>query len=389
LSTKKQKLGLSGCIIAGLLVLSSHSVYGETAADENSLENRLKEFNATDSKLSSKPVEVGKSKPKKIATKKSKVRSSKAKNKKSKRRKKYKRACYQSSASTLRDRAENFQPWITNYSRRYGVSEALIISVITAESCFAVHAKSPKNARGLMQLIPATAKRFGVKNAYVPSQNIKGGTRYLKFLLGRFSGNLHLTVAAYNAGEGAVDRYSGIPPYRETKEYVKRVMSVYRRLQDSMGNPRLVRNSKNSLEGRLQTVARKSSIKSVKNRVVKYAKSSSGKGYFIRPDYQWKRKPQRARVSRLYSTPSRNNTAARKRSVCRDVSSQKLRRNSRLAKRAGTMKRYYSPQVPKSLSSISKETGVSLNLLLRMNRGASRYMVKPGDKILVWQCASR
>ena len=382
MSTKKQKLGLSGCVIAGLLALSSHGVSAETAADENSLENRLKEFNAVESTLSSKRVDKSKPELKKIAAKKSKVRSSKAKIKKTKRRR-YKRACHQSSASTLRDRAESFQPSIKNSSRRYGVSEALIISVITAESCFARHARSPKNARGLMQLIPATAKRFGVKNAYVPSQNIKGGTRYLKFLLERFSGNLHLTVAAYNAGEGAVDRYSGIPPYRETKEYVKRVMSVYRRLQNSKNTPQLVDRFKNPIARGFKAVARKPGIKSLGNRVVKYAKSSSGRGYFIKPDYQWKRKPKRLRVSGSY------NVTTNHRFVCRDVSSQKLRRNSRLARRGGTMKRYYSPQVPKSLSSISKETGVSLNLLLRMNRGASRYMVKPGNKILVWQCANR
>ncbi|MGB1311623.1 MAG: LysM peptidoglycan-binding domain-containing protein, partial [Leucothrix sp.] len=78
-----------------------------------------------------------------------------------------------------------------------------------------------------------------------------------------------------------------------------------------------------------------------------------------------------------------------KRTVCRDVSSQKLKRNSRLAQRGKTMKRFYVPTKPKSLSAIARETGVSLGLLLRMNRGASKYMVKPGSKVLVWQCAGR
>lgn len=370
MSINKYKLGLPGCIIAGLLVLAS-GVSAETEYDENSLENRLKEFNAPE------PVDqhAKKSKLKKVAAKKKRSSVRKAKAKKTK-RKRYKRACYQSSASTLRERAESFQPSITNSSRRYGVSEALIISVITAESCFAQRARSPKNARGLMQLIPATAKRFGVRNSYVPSENIKGGTRYLKFLLKRFSGNLHLVLAAYNAGEGAVDRYSGIPPYKETKEYVRRVMSVYRRLQNSDDSKGVATSRK--------AVLKKSSAKKGYSAPVRFAKSSSGRGYFIKPDFQWKRKSKQARVSRVYSAPVKA-----KRSTCRDVSSQKLRRTSRLTKRGKTMKRYYSSNVPKSLSSIARETGVSLNLLLRMNRGASRYMVKPGSKILVWQCASR
>ncbi len=81
-----------------------------------------------------------------------------------------------------------------------------------------------------MQLIPATAERFGVKNIYSAEQNIRGGTKYLKFLLARYKGNLKKTIAAYNAGEGAVDKYKGIPPYRETQSYVKNVLKIYRML---------------------------------------------------------------------------------------------------------------------------------------------------------------
>lgn len=379
MSTKNKMLGLSGYVVACLLVLASNSASAETAADKDSLSNRLKEFNAPD--IVGTKVPVKKSSPKQSVSKKKKVVKSKAKSKKRvAKRRRFKRACYQSSAATLRDRADSFQPFITNSSRRYGVSEALIISVITAESCFHPRARSHMNARGLMQLIPATAKRFGVKNSYVPSQNIKGGTRYLQFLLKKFSGNLHHVVAAYNAGEGAVDRYSGIPPYRETKEYVRRVMSVYRRLQNSNGSTIQVKRSMD----RNQSVATVRPAVYRSNKIGNIAKSSTGKGYFIKPDYQWKRKPSRARVSNLYKV-----SANRKRSACRDVSSLKLKRASRLVKRGNTMKRYYSPQQPKSLSSIARATGVSLNLLLRMNRGASKYMVQPGSRILVWQCANR
>ena len=107
------------------------------------------------------------------------------------------------------------------------VDSRLVLSIIAAESNFKVNAKSNANAHGLMQLIPATAERFNVKNAYNASQNIKGGVKYLRWLLSYYRGDVTLTAAAYNAGEGAVDRYKGVPPYKETRAYVKKVMGLY------------------------------------------------------------------------------------------------------------------------------------------------------------------
>jgi hypothetical protein len=117
---------------------------------------------------------------------------------------------------------------IENTARKHGVDPKLVHSVVRVESNYEQKAISPKGALGLMQLIPATAARFGVENPFDPSQNLDGGVRYLKFLTERFQGNLQLALAAYNAGEGAVDRHGGIPPYRETQEYVTKIT---RRLQ--------------------------------------------------------------------------------------------------------------------------------------------------------------
>jgi soluble lytic murein transglycosylase-like protein len=105
----------------------------------------------------------------------------------------------------------------------FGVEEAIIRAVMHAESAFNPNALSRVGAQGLMQLMPATADRFGVTNAFDPSQNIRGGVRYLAWLLKRFNGDLTLAAAGYNAGEGAVDRHKGVPPYNETRRYVERV----------------------------------------------------------------------------------------------------------------------------------------------------------------------
>ena len=109
----------------------------------------------------------------------------------------------------------------------YGIHPALAVALIRAESNFDPQAVSEKNAQGLMQLIPETAARFRVKKPFDPEQNIRGGMAYLRWLLAYFQGDVDLTVAAYNAGEGAVDRFGGVPPYPETRGYLKRIREVF------------------------------------------------------------------------------------------------------------------------------------------------------------------
>ena len=114
-----------------------------------------------------------------------------------------------------------------------GVDPLLLYSVMHQESSFKSRAISPKGARGLMQLMPGTAMRYGVTNIFDPRQNIEGGARYLRFLLDRFDGDVNLALAGYNAGEGAVEKYGWhIPPYAETQEYVRRISRRYSLLQD-------------------------------------------------------------------------------------------------------------------------------------------------------------
>jgi soluble lytic murein transglycosylase-like protein len=107
---------------------------------------------------------------------------------------------------------------------KYRLNPDLVLAVIEAESAFNPRALSPKNAQGLMQLIPATAERFGVTNVWDPEQNLRGGMAYLRWLMEHFNGDVELVLAAYNAGEGAVKRHGGIPPYAETRAYVARIM---------------------------------------------------------------------------------------------------------------------------------------------------------------------
>lgn len=126
-----------------------------------------------------------------------------------------------------RDAATAFDDVIRAHAERERVDPRLVKSVMLIESNFNPRAVSRKGARGLMQLMPGTARRYGVRNSFDPHDNIRGGTAYLSDLLGMFDGDLVRTLAAYNAGEGAVQRYRGVPPYPETQEYVRRAMLVY------------------------------------------------------------------------------------------------------------------------------------------------------------------
>ncbi len=107
----------------------------------------------------------------------------------------------------------------------FQLSPQLVLAIINTESNFNPNAVSPKNAQGLMQLIPDTAARFKVRNILDPAQNIRGGMAYLRWLMAYFQGNVVLVAAAYNAGEGAVNRYRGVPPYAETLNYVRKVLA--------------------------------------------------------------------------------------------------------------------------------------------------------------------
>jgi soluble lytic murein transglycosylase-like protein len=120
-----------------------------------------------------------------------------------------------------------FGELIRKAAAKYEVDPDLVFSVVAAESNFNPKALSRRNAHGLMQLLPETAKRLGVKDIYDPAQNIDGGTRYLRDLLKLYDGDLALTLAAYNAGPGAVQRYGRIPPYNETIKYVRAIRKTY------------------------------------------------------------------------------------------------------------------------------------------------------------------
>jgi TPR repeat protein len=112
---------------------------------------------------------------------------------------------------------------------QYAIDSDLALALISVESGFNSSALSPAKAQGLMQLIPETAERFGVKNAFSPDENLKGGLAYLRWLLAFFQGDVSLVLAAYNAGEGAVEKFRGIPPYTETQDYVRKITGLYKK----------------------------------------------------------------------------------------------------------------------------------------------------------------
>ena len=133
---------------------------------------------------------------------------------------------FQSFGDSMKERAKALQPMIEQFSRQYGVDQNLVNALIRQESGFNPNAVSSAGAIGLMQLMPATAQGLGV-NPRIPAQNLEGGIRHLSSLLKGFNGNVPLALAAYNAGAGAVKKHGGIPPYKETQNYVRSILGMY------------------------------------------------------------------------------------------------------------------------------------------------------------------
>jgi soluble lytic murein transglycosylase-like protein len=130
-----------------------------------------------------------------------------------------------------------FDPMIHKVAKQEGIDPALLRSLISVESGFDPVAISPKGAMGLMQLMPETAKRLGVNNAFHPEENLEAGARHLRTLMEKYEGDLQLALAAYNAGEKAVEAYDGIPPFLETETYVREVLRRYQAEQHKPGSP--------------------------------------------------------------------------------------------------------------------------------------------------------
>jgi soluble lytic murein transglycosylase-like protein len=140
-------------------------------------------------------------------------------------------------AASAADMRKLYHPIVKKVAGKYRIDPELVHTVILAESNYDVFAISPAGAMGLMQLMPATASQYGVQNVFDPAQNIEGGVRYLKDLVALYSGKTHLVLAAYNAGQEAVRKYKGVPPYPETRSYIAAIMRNYKKSTVTVKNP--------------------------------------------------------------------------------------------------------------------------------------------------------
>lgn len=138
-------------------------------------------------------------------------------------------SCVPLGHSEMNRRIQTLNPIISNYAKTFGVDDGLIHAIVSVESCYDANAVSHVGAQGLMQLMPKTAESLGVSDAFNPEENLRAGIEYFSKLSKRFDYNFKMALAAYNAGPTAVEKYAGIPPYKETRNYVDKVLKIYQK----------------------------------------------------------------------------------------------------------------------------------------------------------------
>lgn len=242
------------------------------------------------------------------------------------------RGCQTLSSSTLNKKASAYEKTIRTASRKYGVNPALIKSVITVESCFKSRARGTSGEKGLMQLMPGTARRFNIRNGYNSYQNIHGGTQYLSFLLRRYNGDLRKAVAAYNGGEGNVDRVGGVPA--RNRGYVRKVLQAYGKFSSSVPAK--------------QPIPQKFTKRSSSAQVKALAKQRVPKKTIVK---------QQARKALIEQKPS----------------SSALYRN----------KRYYKVQNGDTVYAVMRTTGVPVKQIVRWNKLQAPYHLKAGQVLRI------
>ena len=279
------------------------------------------------------------------------------------------RTCDQHSPTTIRQKASAYQNLINAVSMEYGVSADLIKAVITAETCFRPTAVSHKGAYGLMQLMPATARRFGATDKSV-THNVHAGTRYLRWLLDRYDGSIYHAVAAYNSGEGTVDRHGWNVPYQETRRYLVQVLNAYRKLSNNRGQVLFTPN--------IAAAAQFQKASFVEDQLAAAMAEAD------EPEPVITGKRLRSQATERVLTPK----AIEKRLLPSCITaSKKLHRATSHKDKKGERSFFYTVKDNDSIDRISRVTGSSKIMIKRYNdMETKRAIIKPGQVLKVSEC---
>lgn len=308
------------------------------------------------------------------------------------------RGCQTLNPQSLEKKAQQYDNVIRSASRTYGVNQALIKSVITVESCFKSRARGTSGEKGLMQLMPGTARRFKVRNGYSSWQNVHGGTQYLSFLIRRYNGNLSRAVAAYNGGEGNVDRSGGIP--KRNRGYVKKVMQAYRKFADKNTSYPPVPHNPSKVDKNTVIAAQTHAIKSkpIERKVtankpltVKTAKVLGARQYRVKAGdtvYEIMRQTGTPVKSIIRWNNLQKPYHLEAGQVLRvaagkplKTSQQRISNDKLVIKSSGKNGRYHTVKAGESVHTIAQNAGVPVKQLVKMNRLLIPYDIQVGQQL--------